>query len=64
MYSYPSRKPIDSLQIRWCEDVSAHHGALEARGIGLDAVKHWPNSGETGWRWEEEEEVMVHNLAN
>lgn len=37
----PSRKSKDSLQIRRCEDVSAHHRGLEARGIGFDAVEHF-----------------------
>lgn len=47
-YTHPSRKSKDSLQIRRCEDVSAHHRGLEARGIGFDAVEHWvPNGRET-----------------
>lgn len=49
-YTHPSRKPEDSLQVRRCEDVSAQHGALEAGGIGLNAVEHWePNGRETRW---------------
>ena len=44
--THPPRKPKDSLQVRGCEDVSAHHGALEAGCVGLDAIKHWvPNIG-------------------
>lgn len=39
--THPSGKPKDSLQVRRGEDVSAHHSALEAGGVGLDAVKYW-----------------------
>ena len=65
-YTHSSREPEDSFQIRWCEDVPAHHGALEARSVGLDAVEHWvPRSREIRWREEEEVEVLgFYSLAN
>lgn len=61
-YSYPSRKPKDALQVGWSEDVPAQHGALEARGVGLDAVEHW--SRQRGEAVVLGGSVMVHKLAS